>query len=225
MGKHFSLTAADSHQLGAYRADPKGAPKGGIVVIQEIFGVNKHIRNVCDRFADEGYVAVAPALFDRQIKDYQSGYTPPEIEKSRSYIAKPDWDAMLRDTDAAIKEIKSAGPVAIVGFCMGGSVAFLAATRLSGLSAAVAYYGGAIVKFADEKPKCPVQMHFGETDHGIPMSDVEIVKQKRGGDCEIYTYPDAGHGFHCDERGSFHKGSADLAYQRTSAFLAKHMKK
>ena len=134
MGQHFTLTAADKHSLGAYRADPKGAPKGGIVVIQEIFGVNNHIRNVCDRFAEEGYVAVAPALFDRQVKDYQSGYTPPEIEKSRSYIAKPDWDAMLRDTDAAIKEIASAGPIAVVGFCMGGSIAFLSATRLSGLS-------------------------------------------------------------------------------------------
>ena len=225
MGKHFTLTAADKHSLGAYRADPKSAPKGGIVVIQEIFGVNNHIRNVCDRFAEDGYVAVAPALFDRQIRDYQSGYTPPEIEKSRTYVAKPDWDAMLRDTDAAIKEIASVGPIAIVGFCMGGSIAFLAATRLSGLSAAVAYYGGQIVKFADEKPKCPTQMHFGEKDHGIPMSDVEIIKQKRGGDSEIYVYADAGHGFHCDERGSFHKSSADVAYERTTAFLAKHMKK
>src|SRR6185437_5892501 len=224
MGKPLSLVAADSHQLGAYRADPAGKPKGGIVVIQEIFGVNQHIRAVCDRFAQEGYVAVAPALFDRQVKDFQSGYTPPEIEKARSFIAKPDWDAMLRDTDAAIKEIKSVGPVAIVGFCMGGSIAFLAACRLSGLSAAVAYYGGFIAKAADEKPKCPLQMHFGEKDAGIPMSDVEIIKQKRGGDSEIYVYPDAGHGFHCDERGSYHQGSSKTAWERTTAFLAKHMK-
>jgi carboxymethylenebutenolidase len=222
LGKHFSLTAADQHQLGAYRADPKGTPKGGIVVIQEIFGVNNHIRNVCDRFAEEGYVAVAPALFDRQVKGFESGYTPPEIEKARSFIANPDWDAMLRDTDAAIKELKSVGPVAIVGFCMGGSIAFLASTRLSGLSAAVAYYGGAIAKFADEKPKCPIQMHFGEKDAGIPMSDVETVKSKRT-DAEIYVYPEAGHGFHCDERGSFHEGSSKTAWQRTVAFLNKHM--
>jgi carboxymethylenebutenolidase len=225
LGKHFSLTAADQHQLGAYRADPKGTPKGGIVVIQEIFGVNNHIRNVCDRFAEEGYVAVAPALFDRQVKGFESGYTPPEIEKARSFIANPDWDAMLRDTDAAIKELKSVGPVAIVGFCMGGSIAFLASTRLSGLSglsAAVAYYGGAIAKFADEKPKCPIQMHFGEKDAGIPMSDVETVESKRT-DAEIYVYPEAGHGFHCDERGSFHEGSSKTAWQRTVAFLNKHM--
>jgi carboxymethylenebutenolidase len=222
LGKHFSLTAADQHRLGAYRADPKGAPKGGIVVIQEIFGVNNHIRNVCDRFAEEGYVAVAPALFDRTQRDFQSGYSPPEIEKARGFIANPDWDAMLRDTDAAIKEIKSVGPLAIVGFCMGGSIAFLGSTRLSGLSAAVCYYGGRIVAFADEKPKCPVQMHFGEKDHSIPLTDVETIKQKRP-DCEIYVYKDAGHGFHCDERGSYHQGSAAIAWDRTREFLKKHM--
>jgi carboxymethylenebutenolidase len=224
LGKQFTLTAADQHQLGAYRADPKGTPKGGIVVIQEIFGVNQHIRNVCDRFAEEGYVAVAPALFDRQVKDFQSGYSPAEIEKARSFIAKPDWDAMLRDTQAAIDEIKGVGPVGIVGFCMGGSIAFMAATRLSGLKAAVGYYGGFIAKVADEKPKIPVQLHFGEKDHGIPMSDVETVKQKRGGDTEIHVYPEAGHGFHCDERGSFHSESSKVAWQRTTEFLAKHMK-
>jgi len=225
LGKHFTLTASDSHQLGAYRADPAGAPKGGIVVIQEIFGVNQHIRKVCDDFAKEGYVAVAPALFDRTQKDFQCGYTPPEIEKARTFVAKPDWDAMMRDTDAALKDIKSVGPLGIVGFCMGGTIAFLAATRLSGLSAAVGYYGGRIVAFADEKPKCAVQLHFGAKDASIPMTDVEIIKQKRASDCEIYVYNDAGHGFHCDERGSFHKDSRDVAWKRTTDFLAKHMKK
>jgi carboxymethylenebutenolidase len=225
LGKHFTLTASDSHQLGAYRADPAGTPKGGIVVIQEIFGVNQHIRKVCDDFAKEGYVAVAPALFDRTQKDFQSGYTPAEIEKARTFVAKPDWDAMLRDTDAALKDIKNVGPLGIVGFCMGGTIAFLAATRLSGLSAAVGYYGGRIVAFADEKPKCPVQLHFGEKDASIPMTDVEIIKQKRSSDCEIFVYNEAGHGFHCDERGSFHKGSADIAWKRTTEFFAKHMKK
>ena len=222
MGKHFSLTAADSHKLGAYRADPAGKPKGGIAVIQEIFGVNHHIRAVCDRFAGDGYVAVAPALFDRMTRNFESGYSPAEIEKARSYIAKPDWDAMLRDTDAAIKEIKSIGPIAIVGFCMGGTIAFLSAARLSGLKCAIAYYGGRIVAFADERPKCPVQMHFGENDQSIPMTDVEIIKQKRP-ECEIYVYKGAGHGFHCDERGSFHQPSATLAWERAQAFLKKHM--
>jgi len=223
LGKHFTLAASDSHKLGAYRADPAGKPKGGIVVIQEIFGVNQHIRAVCDSFAKEGYVAVAPALFDRTQRDFQCGYTPPEIEQARTFVAKPDWDAMMRDTDAAIKELKSAGPIGIVGFCMGGTIAFLAATRLSGLSAAVGYYGGRIVAFADEKPKCPVQLHFGEKDASIPMTDVETIKQKRP-DCEIYVYKEGGHGFHCDERGSFHKESRDLAWQRATAFLQKNMK-
>jgi carboxymethylenebutenolidase len=221
----FTLTAADQHKLGAYRADPQGAPpKGGMVVIQEIFGVNRHIRAVCDRLAQEGYAAVAPALFDRTVRNFESGYSPAEIEKARTFVAKPDWDAMLRDTDAAIKELKSVGPVGIIGFCMGGTIAFLSACRLSGLSAAIAYYGGRIVAFADEKPKCPTQMHFGEQDHSIPMTDVETIKRKRP-DCEIYVYKDAGHGFHCDERGSFHQPSRDLAWQRSMAFLQKHMKR
>jgi carboxymethylenebutenolidase len=222
LGKHFSLTAADNHSLGAYRADPAGTPKGAMVVVQEIFGVNSHIRNVCDRLAAEGYMAVAPALFDRFVRDFQSGYSPDEVAHARSYLAKIEWPKILLDIQAALDEVKSAGPLGVIGFCLGGSAAFLSATRLNGLKAAVAFYGGQIVKFADEKPKCPVQMHFGETDASIPMSDVAIVKEKRP-DCEIYTYP-AGHGFYCDERASFHNPSATLAWERTIAFLDKHMK-
>jgi carboxymethylenebutenolidase len=224
LGKQFSLTSADKFQLSAYRADPSGPVKGGMVVIQEIFGVNQHIRAVCDRLAGEGYAAVAPALFDRQTKDFQSGYTPDEIANARKFVANPDWDAMMRDTKSAIDDLKSAGPIGIMGFCMGGSVAFLAACRLDGLSASVAYYGGQIAKFADEKPKCPVMMHFGETDQAIPMTDVEMIKKKQP-HAEIYTYAGAGHGFHCDERGSFHDPSAKLAWQRSMEFLNKHMKK
>jgi carboxymethylenebutenolidase len=224
VGKHFSLTAADKHTLGAYRAEPKGAARGAIVVIQEIFGVNHHIRGVADRFAEEGYVAVAPALFDRQQPNFECGYSPDEIANARKFVANPDWGAMMRDTQAAIDDVKASGSVGIVGFCMGGTIAFLAATRLSGLSAAVAYYGGRIVAFADETPRCPTQMHFGEKDQSIPLSDVEIIKQKRP-DCEIYVYKDAGHGFHCDERASYHQPSAALAWERTQAFLKKHMVK
>jgi carboxymethylenebutenolidase len=224
LGKQFTLSASDAFKLGAYRADPAGTPKGGIVVIQEIFGVNQHIRKVCDDFAKEGYAAVAPALFDRTQKDFQSGYTPPEIEKARTFVAKPDWDAMMRDTEAAVKELSSVGPVGIIGFCMGGTIAFLGATRLSGLSAAVGYYGGRIVAFADEKPKCPTQMHFGENDASIPMSDVETIKKKHP-ECEIFVYPDAGHGFYCDERGSYNEAAGKLAWQRSMDFLEQHLKK
>jgi carboxymethylenebutenolidase len=223
LGKHVSLTSTDKFQLGAYRAQPSGTAKGGVVVIQEIFGVNHHIRAVCDRLAGEGYAALAPALFDRQVKDFESGYSPDEIAEARKFVASPDWSAMLRDSQAAIDEVKGGGRVGIMGFCMGGTVSFLAACRLAGLSAAVCYYGGQIARFADEKPKVPTLMHFGEKDASIPMSDVEKIKEKRGQDCEIYVYPDAQHGFHCDERGSYHERSANLAWQRTLSFLQKNL--
>jgi carboxymethylenebutenolidase len=224
LGKHFSLTSSDSFKLGAYRADPAGKSKGGIVVIQEIFGVNHHIRAVCDRLAARGYTAVAPAVFDRQQPDFECGYTPDEIANARKFVANPDWGAMMRDVQAAIDELKKEGPVAIVGYCMGGTIAFLAACKLNGLSCAVAFYGGQIAKNVDEKPKVPTQMHFGETDASIPMSDVEMIKQKRGGDCEIFVYPGSGHGFNCEERGSYNEAAAMTARQRAGEFIAKHMK-
>jgi carboxymethylenebutenolidase len=217
------LTAADQFQLGAYRADPQGKPKGAIVVVQEIFGVNTHIRSVCDRFAADGYAAIAPALFDRQHRDFQSGYSPEDVANARKFIANPDWALMAKDTQAAIDAVKSVGPVGVVGFCMGGTIAFLAATRLDGVKAAGCYYGGKIVAFADEKPRCPTQMHFGALDQGIPLTDVETIKQKRT-DCEVFIYPDAGHGFHCDERASYHAPSAAQAWERTTAFLAKNLR-
>lgn len=220
MGQPLTLVAADSHRLGAYRADPAGKPRGGVVVVQEIFGVNHHIRAVCDRLADAGYAALAPALFDRTARDFQSGYSPEEVAKARKFIETPDWDAMLRDTAAAAEELKGLGSVAVVGFCMGGTIAFLSATRLAGIAAAVCYYGGGIARFADETPKCPTQMHFGEKDDHIPMSAVEEIRRKRP-DCEIHVYQGAGHGFHCDERASYHAESAALAWKRSLAFLEK----
>jgi carboxymethylenebutenolidase len=210
--------------LDAYVAGPANATKG-LVVIQEIFGVNHHIRAVCDRLAAQGYAAIAPALFDRQEPNFESGYSPDEIANARKFVANPDWGAMMRDTQAAIDEAKKFGPAAIVGFCMGGTIAFLAAAKLNGLSAAIGWYGGQIAKNADEKPKVPVQLHFGEKDAAIPKSDVDLIKQKRGADCEIYVYPDAEHGFNCEERGSYNEAAAKLARDRSVAFLAKHLKK
>jgi carboxymethylenebutenolidase len=223
VGKDIKLTASDNFQLGGYRAEPRTAPKAAIVVIQEIFGVNHHIRAVCDRLADEGYVAVAPSIFDRIEPNFTSGYSPDEIAVARKFVANPDWTAMLRDTQAAIDSVTEVGPVGIVGFCLGGSVAYAAATKLSGLSAAVGYYGGAIVRFADDEPKVPTQLHFGEKDAGIPLSDVEIIRAKRP-DVEIHVYPGAQHGFHCDERASYDKTSADLAWPRSLSFFARHLK-
>ncbi len=223
MGQDITLTASDKFQLGAYRADPAAAPKGGVVVIQEIFGVNHHIRAVCDRFAAQGYAAIAPAIFDRIEPNFQSGYSPDEIAIARKFVANPDWQAMLLDTQAAIDALKDTGPVGIIGFCLGGSVAYAAATRLSGLDAAIGYYGGAIVRFADEKPKVPTQLHFGEKDSGIPLTDVETIRAKRP-DVEILVYPGAQHGFGCDERASYDKASADLAWERSLKFFAAHLK-
>ena len=195
MGTQISLTASDGFTLGGYRADPPGSPKGGLVVIQEIFGVNHHIRNVCDRFAALGYASVAPAVFDRMSPNFECGYS--------------------------IDVVRGAGRVGIVGYCMGGSVAFLAACNLDGLSCAIGYYGGAIARNADKKPKVATLLHFGDQDQSIPMSDVEIVKQKRA-DVEIHVYH-AGHGFSCDERGSYNEAAHKAALERTLAWLAKYV--
>ncbi len=221
MSNKITLTASDGFKLGAYRAEASGKPRGGLVVIQEIFGVNHHIRNVCDRFAAEGYTSVAPQVFDRKQRDYETGYSPAEIEQSRAFLANIDWDAILRDTKAAIDNVAPAGKVGIVGYCMGGSVAFLAGAKLDGLSAAIGYYGGAIAKNAELKPKVPTLLHFGEQDQSIPMSDVEIVKAKRP-DVEIHVYK-AGHGFSCDERGSYDEASHKAALERTLAWLRKYV--
>jgi len=220
VGQNIQLKASDDFQLGGYRADPTGSAKAAVVVIQEIFGVNHHIRAVCDRLAREGYVAVAPSIFDRTERNFQSGYSPDEIAVARKFIASPDWGAMLRDTQAAIDSVKTIGPVGIIGFCLGGSVAYAAATKLSGLSAAVGYYGGAVVRFADDKPLVPTQLHFGEQDAGIPLTDVETIRAKRP-EVEIHIYPGAQHGFHCDERASYDKASADIAWPRSMGFFAK----
>jgi carboxymethylenebutenolidase len=161
-------------------------------------------------------------LFDRTQPGFECGYTPDEVANARKFVANPDWDAMLRDTRAAIDELKHVGPLGIMGFCMGGTVSFLAACRLSGLKVAVCYYGGGIARFADEKPKCPTQMHFGRRDAHITMDMVDEIKKKRP-ECEIYVYDEADHGFHCDERGSYHAESARIAWGRATAFLGKNI--
>ncbi|MGY3485910.1 carboxymethylenebutenolidase [Bradyrhizobium sp. USDA 4011] len=224
MGQDIKLKASDGFELGAYRADPAGAPKGAIVVIQEIFGVNHHIRSVCDRLAKEGYVAVAPSIFDRITPNFQSGYSPDEVAEARKFVANPDFAAMLRDSQAAIDAVESVGPVGIIGFCLGGSIAYAAATKLTGLSAAIGYYGGAVIRFADDKPTVPTQLHFGEKDAGIPLSDVETIKSKRP-EVEVFIYPGAQHGFHCDERASYDKASADIAWPRSMEFFAKYLRR
>jgi carboxymethylenebutenolidase len=201
MGQTIGLKASDGFLLGGYRADPAGKPKAGLVVIQEIFGVNHHIRDVCDRFAALGYAAVAPAMFDRAKADVALGYDKAAMEEGVKLRASIKLEDSLKDVQAAIDALKPAGRVGVVGYCWGGSLAFLAAARLSGLACAVGYYGGMIAAHTDEKPKVPTILHFGEKDQGIPMTDVEKIKAAQP-DVKIYTYS-AGHGFSCDERAAF----------------------
>src|SRR6201747_890375 len=162
MGHDITLTASDNFKLGGYRADPSRKPAAAVGVIQEIFGVNHHIRAGCDRIAAQGYVAIAPSIFDRIEPNFQCGYTPEEVAIARKFVANPDSAAMLLDTQAAIDAVKGIGPIGIVGFCLGGSVAYAAATKLSGLTAAIGFYGGAIVRFAGAKPKRQNPQPFGE---------------------------------------------------------------
>ena len=223
MGAVENLQAADGFTLAAYRAKPAGTVKrGAVVVIQEIFGVNAHIRNVTDGFAAEGYEAIAPALFDRAQRNVELGYDDKGADIGVELRGRIPVDQTLADVAAAVKAVSSAGPVAVIGYCWGGSIAFLSATRLSGVACAVGYYGGRIAAHADEKSKVPVLLHFGEKDHGIPMSDVAKIREKRP-DVEIQVYP-ADHGFNCDVRGSYDPASAKLALQRSLAFLDQHFK-
>ena len=212
MAEWVDLTASDGHKFKAWRAAPAGKAKGAIVVIQEIFGVNHHIRDVTERFAREGYLAIAPALFDRYQRDFDVGYTDEDRNKAMVFIPKIDIEKGMLDTDAARAAVVSAGKVGIVGYCFGGTVAWLGATRLS-FAAAACYYGGRIETLAHEKPKCPVIMHFGAKDAHIPLSNVEKIRKAQP-NVPIYIY-DADHGFSCDERATFDKAAHELAWTRT----------
>ena len=218
MGQSITLTAKDGHAFQAYRADPTDKPRGAMVVVQEIFGVNHHIRHTTDLFAQQGYLAVAPALFDRWERGIELGYDAKSIEEGRTIRGKVALEGSLADLQATIDYAKPFGKVGVVGYCWGGSLAFLAATRLDGVAGAVGYYGGMIAAHAQEKPRVPVMLHFGEHDASIPMSDVEKVKAARP-DVPIHVY-DAGHGFNCDERGSFNADCTKLALERTLTFFA-----
>ncbi len=220
MGTQVKLTAEDGHSLDAYRADPAGPPKGGIVVIQEIFGVNSHVQSVADLYAEKGYVAIAPALFDRIETGIDLGYNMEGATKGREIMGKLDLDDVIKDVAAAAKEIKDAGTVGSVGYCWGGTVSWLAGTRL-GLPA-VSYYGGRIVDFANEKPGAAAMLHFGATDQMIPAEDVDKIRAAHA-DVPVFVYPDSGHGFNCDQRGDFNPDSAALALERTLGFFAEHV--
>jgi len=217
----LSLSADDGHRLAAYRADPDAAARGRLVVIQEIFGINRHIRSVCDRFAAAGYTALAPALFDRQAPGTELGYDPDGIAKGRALRAEIGWDDPVRDIAAAVAALAPEGPVGAVGYCWGGSLAWLTATRLD-VACAVCYYGGQIVDFKDAAARAPVLMHFGEIDTSIPMDAVDAIRAAQP-EIPVHVYPGAGHGFNCDLRGDYNQAAAELALERTMAFFAEHL--
>ena len=211
------LTAEDGHELDAYEAGPADAA-AGIVVVQEIFGVNAHIRDVVDRYAALGYRAVAPALFDRLERGVELGYTEETVTQGRAMRGAIDWDDTVRDVGAAVAHLAGNGPVGVVGYCYGGSLAWLAAHSLP-VAAAVGYYGGQIIQFLDRAPQAPVLLLFGEVDYMIPLSDVEEIRQAHP-TVPVHVYPGADHGFNCDARDSYHPEAAAGALERTLAFLA-----
>ena len=224
MGQMIELTASDGHALGAYRADPAGAPRAGVVVIQEIFGVNAHIREVAEDYAAQGYLAIAPALFDRSRPGVELGYDENAIAEGRDIAFSLDPDLPVRDIGAAVEAAASAGKVGVVGYCWGGSLTFVAACKFD-VAAASSYYGGQILaaleREPDLAPAAPLIMHFGEHDAGIPLDDVDRIG-KTFPDVPVYMY-DAGHGFNCDHRGSYDEDSCRTARQRTLDFFASHL--
>jgi carboxymethylenebutenolidase len=222
MGHWVQLTAGDGFQLSAYRADPPGGkPRGALVVVQEIFGVNSHVRGLCDAFAADGYSAVAPALFDRYERNFDIGYSPEDIAKGRELKARASTDAALADVAAARDAVAGSGRVGVVGYCWGGYIAWMAAARLDGFACAVPYYGGGIPEAGGEQPKCPLMGHFGERDTAIPIAGVRKLAAEHP-EAQIFIY-DAEHGFNCEQRKSYDAPSAGLARERTLGFFRQHI--
>jgi carboxymethylenebutenolidase len=221
LGQSITLTASDGKTIGAWRVDPPGPSRGGLIVCQEIFGVNSHIRSVCEGYAQAGYTVIAPAFFDRAEPGVELGYTADDIARGRALMGQVSIDTALLDVESARALLAPVGRVGIVGYCWGGTVAWAAATRIDGLACSAPFYGGGIAGLSGERPRCAVEMHFGETDHAIPMSDVERIKAAQPG-VPVHVYP-AGHGFSCDQRGSYHEASARLGRERVLALLAQHV--
>lgn len=221
MGSFIDLQAADGHTLAAYRCDPIGKPRGGLVVVQEIFGVNSHMRSVADSFAADGYVVITPAIFDRVQHNYDTGYTPTDIQAGVAIMQSLKWENTLADIASAIGCATPSGKVGIVGYCFGGAAAWMAASRLPGLTCAVPYYGGGIPNNIAEQPRCPVMFHWGEKDQSIPLDAAKKVSAAHPQ--AIAHFYNAGHGFNCDQRGSYDEVASKLARERTVEFLRKHL--
>ncbi|WP_203072644.1 dienelactone hydrolase family protein [Falsiroseomonas ponticola] len=217
----IELTAADGHRFAAYKAGPADAKKA-LVVVQEIFGVNRHMRRICDDFAKQGYAVIAPALFDRVERGVELGYTGDDVARGRDLRAKVPADGPMLDVEAAAAALPAGAAKGIVGYCWGGTVAWWGATRSTSFKAACGWYGGGIAGTKDEKPSCPVELHFGSLDASIPMSDVEAIRAAQPG-IAIFVYEGAGHGFGCEDRASYKADDAAVAEKRTLDFFAKHL--
>ena len=220
MGEFNPIMARDGHEFRCYLAAPPGKPRGAIVVIQEIFGVNSHIRAVTDSYAAEGYVAIAPSLFDRVRGGIELDYSPQSMQEGFGYVQQLKPEQTMKDVAAAIAVVRNSGRVGTVGFCWGGKISYLAACELQ-VACAVAYYGGGISQSLDKKPKVPVMYHFGERDKHITAEDVAKIKAAHP-EGIFHLYP-ADHGFNCDQRGSYDAPSAALARERTLAFFAQYV--
>ena len=220
MNELIEITAKDNHRFTAYISQPSGKPKAGIVIIQEIFGVNTHIKEVTDLYASKGYLCIAPSLFDRIEKNVNLNYDENGVSKGRNLKELCDKDA-LKDVEASISVVSSAGKVAVIGYCWGGSLSWRIGCEASNLSASICYYGGDIPKLKDLEPKCKVLTHFGELDKGIPINDVKIF-EKTQPEVLTYTYP-ADHGFNCDHRSQYNKTCANIALKRTLKFLEQNL--
>ena len=226
MGQFIDLTAKDGFTFPAYVAEPAGKPKGAVVVVQEIFGVNSHIRAVADGYAAEGYLAVAPATFHRAQQGVELGYTDDDMKAGfalKTAIEALPAPGVLQDIQAAVDHAARAGKVGIVGYCWGGLLTWRAAAGVSGLAAAAPYYGGGMTtpKESALKPKVPVLVHFGSNDHWIPLDTVDAFRTAHP-EVEVQVY-ECGHGFNCDQRGSYDASAAKLAKERTLAFFARHL--
>jgi carboxymethylenebutenolidase len=215
VGVFEKMTMSDGAEISVYHVQPEGARRGGLVLVQEIFGVTEHIREMADEYAADGYEVLAPALFDREHPGFEAGYTGPDFARAVELARQlHPFDLSLADVQTCIDALKASGPVFVVGYCYGGSVAWFAATRLQGAAAASGYYGSLIADAAGEVPKVPVILHFGRHDHGIPMEGVEKVIAADHPNATVYVY-EAGHGFNSDRRTDFHEPSSDLARERT----------
>ncbi len=215
------LTAADGHQFAVFESGNVNAGRG-LVVLQEIFGVNAHMRRVCEHLSGFGYRVLAPALFDRVERNVELGYGPEDRDKGLALRAKIAETAALADIEATAIALGDK-PVGVIGYCWGGTLAWLAATRSRRFKAAIGWYGGQIVKTCAEKPHCPVQLHFGEADKSIPLADIQAIQAAQP-ELPIFIYPGADHGFGCEDRPSYSARDAELAELRSLAFFAEHLR-